>query len=178
VGARVSLTVVPLELSEANAAVSAWHRHHVPVVGHRFSLGCVDDDGVLHGAAIFGRPVARLTPDRDVLEVARVATDGTYNACSILLGAGARAAKALGFRRIQTFTLPEEGGASLRAVGWRNEGDAGGGHWQHTDGRPRRTDQPIGVKTRWVCDLSGRPAITPVVPAVDEHLLQLTMVAV
>ena len=54
------LHVVPLELSEANRLVAQWHRHHQPSQGHRFSLGVVDNDGGLHGAAIIGRPVARL----------------------------------------------------------------------------------------------------------------------
>ena len=163
----MTLTVVPLELTEANRAVEAWHRHHVPVVGHRFSLGCVDENGVLRGAAIVGRPVARMAgAPRDVVEVVRVATDGTYNACSILLGAAARASKALGFRRIQTYTLPEEGGASLRAVGWRNEGGAGGGSWSRT-GRARTDHQPTSVKTRWACDLSARDVVVPLLPRLD-----------
>ena len=157
------LRVIPLELKEANAFVAAMHRHHQPCVGHRFSIGCMDEDGVLHGVAIVGRPVARLAgPPRDVLEVSRLATDGTYNACSVLYAAAARAGKALGFKKIQTYTLPVEGGASLRASGWTNEGDAGGGQWKHTDGKPRRTDQPIDTKTRWVLILNERldPIIT------------------
>lgn len=162
------LTVIPIELTEANQAVTAWHRHHQPAVGHRFSIGCVDENGVLHGVAIIGRPVARMAGSpRDVVEVVRVATDGTRNACSILLGAAARAAKALGFQRIQTYTLPEEGGASLRAVGWRDEGAAGGGQWKHTDGKPRRTDQPTSVKSRWACDLADRPTFDPIIPMAD-----------
>jgi hypothetical protein len=69
----------------------------------------------------------------------------------------------MGFRRIQTYTLPSEGGASLRASGWQDEGDAGGGQWKHTDGKPRRTDQPIGVKTRWALNFS-RPSIALLIP--------------
>jgi hypothetical protein len=122
------LFVVPLELTEANAVVGLWHRHHKPCTGHRFSIGCVDIEGVLHGVAIVGRPVARNAGHpRDVLEVSRVATDGTPNACSVLYAAAARAARAMGYLRIQTYTLPWEGGASLRGAGWINEGDAGGG---------------------------------------------------
>lgn len=145
-----ALIVVPVELTEANTFVALVHRHHQPVVGHRFSLGCVDSAGILHGVVIVGRPVARLagTP-RQVVEVTRLATDGTYNACSMLYGAAARAAKAMGYERIQTYTLPEEGGASLRATGWTCDGEAGGGQWKHTDGKPRRTDQPTSVKYRW-----------------------------
>lgn len=164
----MSLHVVPVELAEANAFIALHHRHHQPVIGHRFSIGCIDDAGELHGVCVIGRPVARLAgKPRDVLEVTRVATDGTRNACSILYAAAARAGKALGFKRIQTYTLPVEGGASLRATGWKSEGDAGGGQWKHTDGKPRRTDQPIDVKTRWALALGDRPDMTPLVSLDD-----------
>jgi len=150
------LAIVPIELRTANTLVAQWHRHHQPVQGHRFSLGLIDQEGNLHGCAIIGRPVARLAgaPDK-ILEVSRVATNGTHNACSMLLGAAARAAKAMGYERIQTYTLPEEGGASLRAAGWTNEGETGGGQWKHTDGKPRRTDQPTSIKTKWSKQLNN-----------------------
>lgn len=159
------LFVVPVELKEANRIIAAWHRHHQPVQGHRFSLACVDQAGMVCGVAVIGRPVARLAGSpRDVLEVSRVATDGTKNACSVLYGGAARAAKAMGYLRIQTYTLPEEGGASLRAAGWVSEGYAGGGQWKHTDGKPRRTDQPTSIKTRWALTFNAtpRPLIFPV----------------
>ncbi len=143
------MRVVPLDLAEANAAVRAWHRHHVPAVGHRFSLGLVDGAGVLCGAAIVGRPVARFADQRLTAEVARVSTDGTRNACSMLLGAAARAAKAMGYARIQTFTLPEEGGASLRGAGWVEEILSPGGNWESSSKPNRRQDQPQGAKVRW-----------------------------
>jgi len=144
------LRVVPVELAEANAAVSAWHRHHQPAVGHRFSIGVVDEAGVLHGAAIVGRPVARNAGSpRKVAEVSRLVADGTPHVCSMLYAAAARACRAIGFERIQTYILDTETGVSLRAAGWEYEGVAGGGQWKHTDGRPRRTDQPTGMKGRW-----------------------------
>jgi hypothetical protein len=152
----VSLRVVPVELSEANALVAQWHRHHQPSQGHRFSLGVVDEDGVWHGACIVGRPVARLAGSpRAVLEVVRLVTDGTRNGCSILYAAAARAGQAMGYERIQTYILDSETGASLRASGWEWEGAAGGGQWKHTDGKPRRTDQPIDVKSRWAKRLNA-----------------------
>lgn len=147
---RERLFVIPLELSEANRLVSLWHRHHQPSQGHRFSIGCVTESGRLVGAAIVGRPVARLAGHpRDVLEVVRLVTDGTKNACSCLYAAAARTGKELGYLSIQTYILEEEHGVTLRAAGWKCEGLAGGGQWKHTDGKPRRTDQPIGMKTRW-----------------------------
>jgi hypothetical protein len=152
------LHVVPLELAEANRLVAQWHRHHQPSQGHRFSLGVIDNDGGLHGAAIVGRPVARLAGSpRDVLEVVRLVTDGTPNACSILYAAAARAGLAMGYRSIQTYILDDEPGVTLTAAAWTLDGPAGGGQWKHTDGRARRTDQPTGLKARWSKRLAERP---------------------
>lgn len=149
------MRLVPVELIEGNALVGALHRHHEPSQGHRFSIGVCDETGVLLGAAIVGRPVARLAGSpRAVLEVVRLVTDGTHNACSMLYAAAARAGKAMGYERIQTYILDEETGASLRAAGWTYEGQAGGGQWKHTDGKPRRTDQPDGIKGRWAKTLN------------------------
>jgi hypothetical protein len=146
---------IPLELAEANALVAQWHRHHQPSQGHRFSIGAIDANGTLHGAAIIGRPVARLAGSpRDVLEVVRLVTDGTENCCSLLYAAAARAGVAMGYRRIQTYVLNSESGTSLRAAGWVDEGEAGGGQWKHTDGKARRTDQPTETKRRWTKALS------------------------
>lgn len=158
-----ALVVVPLELAEANALVARWHRHHQPAVGHRFSIGVVDESGMAHGAAIVGRPVARLSGSpREVLEVVRLVTDGTPNACSMLYAAAARAGKAMGFRRIQTYILDSETGTSLLASGWVSEGMTRGRLWEHTDGKPRRTDQPNGPKERWSRELSDAPEVAPI----------------
>ena len=142
------LTVIPCTLADANAAVAQWHRHHKPVPGHKFSLAVADDAGTIHGVAIVGRPVARMLDDGWTLEVNRVAVDGTPNACSMLYGACRRAVFALGYRRLGTYTLPEEGGASLRAAGWRLIGEAGGGKWS-CKSRPRMDLAPTQVKFRW-----------------------------
>lgn len=143
------LRVIPLDLDEANAAVSAWHRHHEPVRGHRWSLGCVDDAGVLHGAAIAGRPLARALPLRAVLEVARCSTDGYRNACSILYAACARAGRAQGYEFAQTYILDEESGVSLLAAGWEPAYTTRvRGQWVHA-GRPRRDDGPEAAKQLW-----------------------------
>jgi hypothetical protein len=171
------MRVVPLELAEANAVVAAWHRHHKPVVGHRFSLGVIDDDGVVRGAAIVGRPVARLAGlPREVLEVTRLVTDGTKNACSMLYAAAARTGRQLGYLRIQTYILDEEPGTSLRASGWRLEGPSQRvGQWNHTDGKPRRSDQPQGLKMRWGLELNApyNPDLT--FPSTDADLSQPTL---
>ena len=112
------MNVVPLKLAEANAFVAAHHRHHKPVVGHRFSIGAAEN-GVLVGAAIVGRPMARHFDDGVTAEVTRLVTDGTHNACSLLYAACWRAWRAMGGHRLITYTLASESGASLRAAGWR-----------------------------------------------------------
>lgn len=113
------LHTVVVSFADACAFVAAWHRHHEPPVGHKFSLGVATEDGVLRGVAIVGRPVARFLDDGRTLEVNRTATDGTPNANSALYGAAWRAAKALGYERLMTYTQAGETGSSLRAAGFR-----------------------------------------------------------
>lgn len=139
--------VVPITLAEANAFVTAHHRHHKPVVGHKFSLGVVVEDKIV-GCAIVGRPVARHRDDGLTLEVTRLCTDGTRNACSFLYGAAARAAFALGYKRIGTYILASENGASLRASNWRMIGEVRGRSWS-CKSRPRVDKHPIEAKTLW-----------------------------
>lgn len=115
----MSLHLVPVTFAQASEFVAAWHRHHEPPVGHKFSVGVADDSGVLRGVAMVGRPVARHMDDGATLEVNRTATDGTDNANSMLYAAAWRAAKALGYRRLITYTQASESGASVRAAGWR-----------------------------------------------------------
>ena len=93
------LEIVPMTLKEANAFVEQNHRHHGPVVGHKFSIGLSDGEKIV-GVAIVGRPVARHLDDGWTLEVNRLCTDGTRNACSMLYAAAWRAARAMGYKRI------------------------------------------------------------------------------
>ena len=114
----MSLEIVPVSFATACAFVAEHHRHHKPPVGHKFSIG-VADDGLLVGVAIVGRPVSRvLAAEGDTLEVTRTATDGTKDANSMLYGAAWRAAKALGYSRLITYTQEGESGASLKAAGF------------------------------------------------------------
>ena len=150
------LTVRPLELRELNAFVEMHHRHHKKVQGHKFSLGAYTENGDLVGACSVGRPVARLTDAKKVAEVTRLVTDGTKNACSVLYAAAARACKAIGLEHIQTFILESELGTSLRASGWSFDLVSAGGQWKHTNGKPRRTDQPTCAKHRYRKHLNSR----------------------
>lgn len=145
------MRALPLTLEQANNLVAQWHRHHKPVRGHRFSIGAFKA-GRLCGAAIIGRPVARMIPPYEVAEVTRLVTDGTKNACSYLYAASARIAREMGFWKIQTYILDDETGVTLRAAGWEIEdGEFGGGDWnrgQESTHKNRRTDQPMNPKKR------------------------------
>lgn len=145
------MKVIPLNLAQANEFVTNLHRHHKKSQGHKWSIGVVED-GKLVGVAITGRPVARLLDNGLTLEVTRVCTDGTMNACSMLYAACARAAKAMGYEKIQTYILESELGTSLKASGWKYESTTSGtGRFNkdRTDSIQRREDN-LGKKQRWV----------------------------
>ena len=111
------LALVPIMFADACYFVTMWHRHLTPPAGCKFCTAVADQTGVLRGVAIVGRPVARSYDNGTTLEVTRLATDGTPNAASMLYAAAWRAAKALGYRRLVTYTLADdETGASLRAA--------------------------------------------------------------
>ena len=81
------LTLKPVSLADANAFVALHHRHHKPVRGHKYSLGCFKD-GQLVGVAITGRPVSRYLDDGLTLEVNRLCTNGTKNCLQLSLWSG------------------------------------------------------------------------------------------
>ena len=141
------LTIVPIELKEAKMFIQKHHRHHKPPVGHRFSIGCAKD-GEIVGVAVIGRPVARMLNDGWTVEVTRLCTDGTKNACSMLYAAAWRAARAIGYKRIVTYILAEEKGTSLHAANWKCIGECGGGSWSRKS-RPRVDTHPTQKKLRF-----------------------------
>lgn len=145
------LRYAPIGLRAANEYIDEVHRHHGPVTGHKFSTSVVDDSGEIRGVAVAGRPVSRHLQAQGFIEVVRLATDGTRNACSMLYAGIARAAEPLGYprNRVITYTLESESGASLRAAGWILDAVTSGGSWDRTD--RRRTDKhPTEPKVRWV----------------------------
>jgi hypothetical protein len=151
----IRLEIVPTTLAEANAFVVEHHRHHPPVVGAKFCLAVAADHddhlmcgGLVVGVAIVGRPNARHLDDGWTLEVTRVATNGTKNAASALYGACRRAAFALGYHRLVTYTLASEPGTSLRAAGWSVIGEVRGRSWS-CPSRPRIDRHPLQNKLRW-----------------------------
>ncbi len=146
-GKAVRLEIVPMTLQEANAYVEQHHRHHGPVVGQKYSIGLSDGEKIV-GVAIVGRPVSRHLDDGWTLEVNRLCTDGTKNACSMLYAAAWRAARAMGYKRLVTYILESENGASLRAAGWKCVGQAGGLRWTG-ERRPEVDLYPAQIKIRF-----------------------------
>ena len=146
------MKIAPCTLKDANEFVFTFHRHHKPCAGQKFSISVRDDYGLIHGVAICGRPVSRYLDDGYTLEINRLCTDGTKNACSMLYGACARAAKAMGYKKIITYILESENGASLKASNFRYDGIAGGKMW--TGNRSGRDNGvPKELKRRYVKDL-------------------------
>lgn len=149
------MRIIPLHLRRANELVAKLHRHHKPIRVAKFSIGC-EEDGVLIGAAICMRPANRSLDDGQTLEVCRLVTDGTKNACSMLYGTCARIAKEMGYKKIQTYILSSEPGISLKASGWVLEKTGCGGvaRWSRRGVKNPRPDLVNEVtfmtKQRWV----------------------------
>lgn len=145
----MSLDIVPTTLKEANEFVLEHHRHHKPVTGHKFSIACADvETEKVVGVAIVGRPVSRYLDDGWTLEVTRLCTDGTRNACSMLYAAAWRAARAMGYKKVITYILDTEGGASVKAAGYKCVGKAGGLRWTGKR-RPQVDLCPAQMKLRF-----------------------------
>jgi len=114
----MSLNIVPITFRQACTFIAEHHRHHRPPRGMKFALGVVEHEELV-GVATVGRPVARMLDDGRTIEVTRTCTQGTHNANSMLYGAAWRAARAMGYHRMITYTQQGESGASLRAAGLR-----------------------------------------------------------
>lgn len=123
------MKIVPCTYRTACDFVNQHHRHHKASQGCKFCIGLMNDSNELCGVAICGRPVGRYLDDGFTLEINRLCTDGTRNACSMLYGACCRVAKAMGYKRVITYILESENGASLKASNFICEGQAGGTHW-------------------------------------------------
>lgn len=140
------MIIVPITLKTANEFINKYHRHHNATQGCKFAIG-LQEDNQLIGVAISGRPVSRYLDDGFTLEINRVCTLGHYNACSMLYGACCRIAKNMGYKKVITYILESENGASLKASGFTYDGIAGGTHW--TGVRNKGQDIPNEMKKRY-----------------------------
>ncbi len=135
--------------------VSKHHRHHGRSRGHLFSIAAVRGDIVV-AVAIVSRPRARMLQNGFTAEVVRLCSidarepgaQHATGACAMLYAASWRACRAMGYRKLVTYTLPTEGGESLRGAGFTLIGEAGGGSWDRKS-RPRVDTHPTQEKLRW-----------------------------
>lgn len=150
------MRAVPIQREEAGAFVDSLHRHHDSVPRDKFRVAA-EDGGKIVGIVQVGNPVARALCDGKTLEVVRLCTDGTKNACSFLYAKAARIAKEMGYTKIITYILDSESGDSLKAAGWKKEADIKGHAWG-CPSRPRQTTAPTCDKQRWVKFLAAADA--------------------
>lgn len=143
----VKLNIVPCSIQDAREYVAQFHRHHKPPLSGLFAVACAQGERVC-GVAIVGRPVARGLQDGWTAEVTRVATDTTPHACSMLYASCWRAARALGYRKLVTYTSASESGTSLKAAGWKIVGQVTARSWD-CPSRPRVDRAPLQEKIRW-----------------------------
>ncbi len=150
----MNLRLVPCDWPTARAFCASWHRHHPkPPPGHKFVVACAAGP-LLVGVGVVGRCTARgfddhaLGIDATTLEITRTVTDGYRNANSMLNGAAARAAFALGYSRIVTYTQEGESGASLRAAGFRVVAERPPRSGWDTPSRPRSGNGHDGIARR------------------------------
>lgn len=144
------MVIVPITFKTACEFINKNHRHHKPTVGCKFCIG-LEHEGKLIGVSVCGRPVSRYLDDGKTIEINRLCTDGSRNACSKLYSASCNAARAMGYKKAITYILESENGASVKASGFRCEGIAGGKNWSGK--RNTGVETPKEMKTRWVRDL-------------------------
>lgn len=142
------LQIVPCTIQDAKIFVDEHHRHHRAPLSGLFAVAVMSDELAIVGCAIVGRPTARGNQDGFTAEVTRLVTDGTKNAPSMLYRACWRAARAIGYRRLVTYTLASEPGTSLRAAGFVVVGQVRARSW-HTPSRPRVDHTPLQQKIAW-----------------------------
>jgi hypothetical protein len=152
----VRIALCPVSIGEARTFISRHHRHHTAPQSGLFAVAIAveresnEDDGIV-GVAVVGRPVARAYQDGYTAEVTRLCVlEGYRNGCSMLYGACWRAARALGYRRLITYTLASEPGHSLRASGWRVVAERPAKSWaEHSKARPRVDRSPPAQRRLW-----------------------------
>ncbi len=150
------LSIVPCSLRKANDFVEVYHRHNLRTSrdGGKFAVAVAAGTAVV-GVAIVGNPLSATLMDGFTAEVLRacVLSDAPRNCNSLLYGACRRIWFEMGGRKILTYTLTEESGASLRGAGWVLA-DTIKGHdtrtWGKQDHLRRREQAILGqAKRRW-----------------------------
>ena len=152
-----SLRIVPTTLRKANDFVAIYHRHSLRTArnGGKFAIAAAQDDQIV-GIAIVGNPLSATLMDGFTAEVLRtcILPNAPKNCNSLLYGACRRIWFEMGGRKIITYTLTKESGASLRGAGWEIKATIKGhdpATWGKNDHLQTRQTQQIydQTKHRW-----------------------------
>lgn len=145
--------VIPYTLRKANDFVQLHHRHNGRTArdGGKFAIALQEQNEIV-GVAIVGNPLSATYMDGLTAEVLRVCLcdKAPRNSNSVLYGACRRVWFAMGGRRILTYTLTTESGASLRGAGWELKAEIKGhdpSTWGKQDHLQTRKHQDI-IKLR------------------------------
>ncbi len=151
------LRTLPIPVKRAERFVASVHRRLPRVVGGLWAMR----GEALVAVAMVGRPSARMSdasgkmapqPNLEVLRVAAIQGDasasGNKGSCSILYAACSRAGREMGADNMFTYVHKDESGTTLKAAGWVNGGDAGGGEWNR-GARPRQIAIDSEAKVVW-----------------------------
>ena len=143
----MSLHVRPCTIKAAQKWIAIHYRKLKKMQGAMWAVRAVRE-GKTVGVAAVGNPCQEWQL-KGVLCLLRMAVlEGQPNVCSMLYGACARAARAMGAVDLVTYTHLDEPGTSLKAAGWIDGGETDGGEYD----RPSRPRQPAlfpDPKKRW-----------------------------
>lgn len=143
-----ALHVRPMLVAPAREHVLKNHRRLPRLRGAMWAVGCYDGADLL-GVALVGRPRARAADGLGRLELVRLSVvEGVPNACSMLYGACARAARAMGALDLWTYIHEDEPGTSLRAAGWIFDRMTRAEEWDRPS-RARGKAADARPKARW-----------------------------
>ena len=160
------IELTPISIRDAKKFVTENHRHNKAPVGAKFCIGVNErweewnpfmgrtvKYERLVGVAMCGRPISASLQDGFTAEVLRVCTleDSPKNCCSMLYSACWKAWKAMGGKRILTYTLQKEYGASVKSAGWEIVAESEPTSWNRPqNGRPRKEQEIYKErKYRW-----------------------------
>lgn len=143
----MKLQLQPINFDEACEFIRRYHRHHESAQGWKFGIAVNDGEKIV-GVCMIGRPVSRHLDDGWTMEVTRSCTDGTPHVNSMMYAAAWRACRAMGYRKLITYTLTTEPGTTFKALQWKCLGEAGGGSWS-VPSRLRIDKHPTAKKLLW-----------------------------
>lgn len=148
----MTLWLASITVRRASEFIANHDRPHSPPTGALFALGVTDEQGVLLGVAVAGRPVPPASDDGTTVEITRSfsSVDGSSHIEVALYRAIWRVARAEGYGRLITHTEVGDITLGLREIGLRPAAAVPARARSHTPWRAR-TDRGVdgARRTRW-----------------------------